>query len=539
MTESSRDGGGNATQVFPRAEELLREFSAMYNVGALCQCYQSIEASCPVNRYKVLGIHIWPLVRILLYDRLLHEYFLGASEDWLIKVGELHAELGDAIPAPHPSGTNQNAVFSYVRDAFCREGAAEKPLFLLFTRHDEHYRKTNQGFRAPLIDPWYEAAAALGRAIKVEMSDPMGIEIKERVNPVLFLPPLERSALEAAAAMLSEKDRCALAELLDMVSGFLFERLSIKLSVGLDWFLNRLIECLAARQAFGVLLDDLKPTGVILTCYYHPVGMGLLWACAERNILSIDVQHGVTGDGQPPYSHWGTIPPDGYALLPRLMAVWGLPSANHILRWLPANGQPHRVVVAGRPDLADADTDEQAEVADLVRGYRHVIIVTLGQLKPRPILVEAMEKAPRDWLWLCRCHPWATRMRMDGAHPEAIEATLRERGITNFDARRATALSLSSLLRASTHHVTAFSSCTLEASGLDVPTTFIDAGALQAHSTMITEGRARFVDSADQLIEAIEQGGRALPSDTLREVVIDPDRPAAILRSLVALWATG
>jgi len=506
----------------------------MYNVGALCQCFQSIEASCPVNRFRMLGIHIWPLVRIFLYDRLLHEHFAGASPEWLAKVAAAHAALGDAIPTPHPPGTKRQPALLDVSRGSCQERADGKPLFLIFTRHDEHYRKTDRGFRAPLIDPWYDAAAAMGRAIKVEMFDPMGVELKKRVNPVLYLPPLERQALEAAAAMLSEEDRNALAELLDVVSRFLSEHLSITLGDRLNWFLDRFIQCVAARRAFGALLDDLKPDAVLLTCYYHSAGMGLLWACAERGITSIDLQHGITGDGQPPYSHWGTVPPEGYALLPRVMAVWGQPSANHILRWLPANGHPHRVVVAGRPDLADMDAVEQAEIVDLVHGYSQVITVSLDYLKLRPVLLEAMERAPRDWLWLCRCHPWATRLRMEGVHPEAVEKTLRDRGIANFDTHRATRLSLGSLLRVSTHHVTGFSSSTLEAFGLGVPTTFVDAGALQAHSTMIAEGRARFVDQAGQLLAAIEQGWHGLAADGPREVVIDPSRPAAILRHFVA-----
>ena len=258
------------------------------------------------------------------------------------------------------------------------------------------------------------------------------------------------------------------------------------------------------RLYFLELLSEIQPKAVLLVCYYGGPAMGLIWACRELNITSVDIQHGHQANHML-YQRWSRIPADGYELLPDIFHVWSRPFKDGIEKYQPAGCSRHRAIVGNNAWICKLNEEEPAvdgmesvdeNFLEYLKQKKKVILVTLGPIHGTPAhLLEAMRHSPGHWLWLMRCHP-----NYKHEMPPVVE-TLRSHGICNYEIRNSTAYPLFLLLKYSHHHLTDISSSCLESLVYGVPTTFYCSQAYDYFKEYIDRGFFNYVpSSADTLI---------------------------------------
>ena len=263
------------------------------------------------------------------------------------------------------------------------------------------------------------------------------------------------------------------------------------------------------RDFFTQVFTVIQPRAVFLVCYYCDEAMGLIWACKNLGVKTIDVQHGKQGKYHSMYTHWTRVPEEGYELLPDYFWVWGNETKSNILRFM-SGSSSHRPVVGGNlwlrkwKNLPENELDAKTKsYLEELRKYEKVILVTLQPLE-KPIsslLIDAIKQSPKTWLWLLRLHP-----RM-GEQKEDLAASLR--GVAaNVDVDGASRTSLYPLLSAVDFHVTGWSTVCYEALAFNIHTVIIHPNGLNLFCEYIESGLFSYADSGELLLQIIKKDSK-------------------------------
>lgn len=499
-----------------------------------------LERSLDLDEFTAGGVNVWPLVRLALCTMLLDPDAiprqLATPDPTVAKaVACIAAAYRDVLGgAPTiPSADRQASAFAPALHGTPR-ASGNGMLFL--TRPEEHYLQTEGQFVAPILDNWYSLARDLGPAWKVEWQyGGLSPRLPRRfpcIETIHSLPdarstdPLLLAALSKAAETACRHAAAVLRPLLPSVP----EAESMVAA--------NLAIVLATRRRFKALLDEMQPGCVFLNCWYHPAAIGFLWAAWENGCQRVEVQHGVNGTHHMGYTHWSHIPVQAAPLMPDTFLTWGTGSANNIARWIAPSGHVPNIVIGGRL-LGEGGTGRnQSLPAALQKRLDQADRVILVSLQPTPEtgltenLLETMRKAPSGWLWLVRCHPLADLVP---GHPPALErinARLIEHGLTNAECSQATAAPLGALLARADHHITHFSSVTLEALGQGVPTTLISRAAAGYFDDLIGAGLTAIAQTPDDILRSISQSSEWFdPARGQEEVLHDVNQARSVLQS--------
>jgi hypothetical protein len=500
----------------------------MFHETAEAHFFVSVETLLPVNDYLFKGVHLWPLIRVELHSRLINARLKEASPETIQRL----AALGEAVLASHVLRQPDRR---FEKPPPARTLAKDLPVTLFYTRFDEHYRVTLDGRYAPILDPWFDIAKEFGPALKIEQLSDGYLSTQPRRNATFSFPPPTQAMIDAARSEVVAEGWSALSSLLSLVNAFSIERFGLDLSADLPELAGAVVTCLAYKYSFEPFLAAARPSTLFLTCFYHSAGMAILWACHDAGVRTVEIQHCVNGETQPPYTHWTSVPADNYAIFPDCFLTWGEISANNINRWLKPGGREDRVVCGGRPDLSlSSALDPSVEaIESLCRDRDRIILVSMDYSPFAPALLAAMQQAPDDWLWLIRSHPWAASTRMKDACPDDLQELLRREGLKNFDTHLTTTAFLPTLLARIDHHVTRISSVALEAFSFDVPTTFIYPTAHDLYGTYIERHQAYYADRPDAIIDSIAKGWSGLAPDRPKDIVTDSDTPRRVMQALL------
>jgi hypothetical protein len=253
-------------------------------------------------------------------------------------------------------------------------------------------------------------------------------------------------------------------------------------------------------RIFEKLLRAQRPRALILSVYYHPVGMAWMLACRWAGVTSVDLQHGRLGPVHGLYTHLSAAPPDGYHLAPDVIWSWGQQTRAAIETTLNPGCTRHHAVVGGNPWLhkwrsgnaAAFEPPGLTAFLDETRGRPKILVSGQPHGNPlTPMMIETIKRCPATWVWLFRLHP----LRRHTA-PQ-IAASLKAAGIDNAELDRATQFPLFTLLGYADHHVTAFSSVALEAAAFGLSTSLTAPEGEAAFRPEIAQGIARYTpDSA-------------------------------------------
>jgi hypothetical protein len=481
----------------------------MFPTRTLLKLFAVLEEELGVNRFVAGGFHVWPALRFLLATKFQDN---DQSKERVPAALQAEAEVVrrfDALMARQPPRPDLS--MEDVRRIAPRVHAITHQNVLIMSRPDDHSLSTGKGFYAPITDPWVELVATRWPYVKAEFSSPMQNSTLPRYMMTLTIPKV--GALQHSAGELLE--RTTILKAGRALSTALVQWMAANLGANVvdlpDVFDAELTALWTQKQIYREVLQAQKPGLVLVTCFYYPPSVSVVWAARELGIPVADLQHGGNGEYHIGYTHWRHVPPGGYHMLPDYFFVWDNLSANNILRWMPAEVAAHQPLLTGRFGLSYAKravlgATAHSPIEALRQGSDKTILVTLQTLASTgltPMLLEAMTKAPPTWTWLVRGHPIAQSWGKKELMPDALAATLKGAGIKRAEVHFSTALPLAAILPYINHHVTGFSGTVQECAMYGVRTTFTHPTVWSFFGNYIGLGAADFAQTADELLASI------------------------------------
>ncbi len=477
----------------------------------LTEKLSAFESKHPVSAWRWQGLRIWPVVRTR----------LGLA---------LHGDAGQAAAGPGRRPTRLARSLAWRRQRLARwrgervQSGADAAAEVVFLTAGDRAQRLGSRFYNTVVDPWAEAFAAAGSRVTVwSLGDPRW---PTHVPHVAIQRALDRSPLARA-----EKPLAA-------APGW-FEELacwaSNALHVDLGWpSLASDLRCVvAASSRLESWLRRARPRALVLDCWYTCEAQGGAVAAHRLGIPVVDLQHGIQGHGHPCYAGWSPMPEGRYEVFPDRFWVWGDWDAESLVAHNPGAISPEQVQVVGHRWLsgwgAETDPRHQRELeraSRLVAG-RHAVLVTLQDgVASRQPLEALMREGPSDWLWLVRLH------RRTQARPEQLQAELAGATGRAIEAVEATRLPLHALLRVAAAHVTAFSTCALEALAFGVPTLLSHPSGEHAYAAFVAEQVMwphRSASESVRLLSDVSEAGAAACRRASRRVFAEPIDPAGLL----------
>lgn len=489
---------------------------------------REIERQADTGEFTYRGVCAWPLARLRLWTELMRRMVIDKKE------GDAVANTGPSFAAD-PNAQAETVgpqALGLLRAAGSKAAFTARPDALFFARPEEHGEKTPAGAYAKIIDsvighmrgPWSKIELADPRTFGFARANPSLFLDLRRVTDVRFEPPGALAGFAGVAAATSA------------AAGIALDQANLTADMGKIFYFARIFE---------KLLTTLSPKALILSVYYHPVGMAWMLACRWAGITSVDLQHGRLGPLHGLYTDLTAAPADGYHLLPDRVWCWGARTKTDIEGDLNPACTRHRGFVGGNAwlykwrygDTAAFSPPDLAAFQGRLAG-KHKILVSLQPLDQPvpPAVLDAMKAAPADWFWLLRTHP----LRRHTA-PE-IARLMAQHGVTHFEIDCSTTFPLFALLRMADHHVTVFSSVVVEAAHFDLRTSLLGPEGAAAFAPEVEQGIARPTLSGDALLahirEVLSAGRQPVRSDFVDMSEGLPDRAlASLLRPAQALSA--
>ncbi|TAK98970.1 MAG: hypothetical protein EPO08_17860 [Rhodospirillaceae bacterium] len=478
-----------------------------------------------VDTSKLLygGVSYWPLVRQKIWSLLMERLVInpkgigtgpGAVANTNAEWPEVGAVDVGAVGTPylgfvHPDGAAAGQAVA---------AGALNPKAIFIVRPEEYMDMVDGARFAKTVDSVLERAVARCPVAKIEIADPRTIQFARTIpsvflhlakasRGVVFDPPYRLENFDAIPPALKAAG-------VDIP----FNEPNLTDDMGKIFYLARIFENTLKRLA---------PTVMFQSIYYHIVGMAWVLACRRRNVLAVDIQHGRLGPNEGHYTQLTTAPPEGYHLMPDLVWCWGRQTKHDIEVDKKPGCVRHGGIIGGNAWLArwryrPAAATPELQAFDRYCAGRRRILVSLQPLES-PIgmeLLKAIMKAPKDWLWLLRVHPLRRHTMSE------ISDILVNANVTNVEIEQATNLPLFPLLARTDHHVTAFSSVSVEAAAFDIRTSLIGSEGLQIFGPQLARDIFRFTPIAPMLLAHIRES-LVLPRTPLDDDFIDMRREAA------------
>ena len=420
------------------------------------------------------GLKIWPLIRNILYDQLFWNKEDSVS-DGLVRFNS--PKYNRNFPE-FPAKIKRTDIM-WMSEAWTH---TDRIAGKYYTRFDD-----------PFIEffDYYTVN-------KFEFNSKLSVERKPRLHEPYYLSPqIEYSAIPKSS--FSEIEN--------------FEQLSLvvknicNVQLAQEDVLQKVATVISYTVYFLDLLHIVKPKAVFLVCYYSPKNMALIRACNMLGIPTVEYQHGKQGKYHCMYTHWTSIPVEGYELLPRFFWNWGEESAQNISRWMGTDNPKHSTIVGGSLWLGLWVHRKWPEETSVVRDYerffagKKVILVSLQGFEKllSEDLVTAMRNSPDDWVWMLRLPP-GLRYRED-----ELLADLSKNQIENYEIDIANRASLYTLLRRVEQHVTYFSSVCYEALSFGINSIVLYPTVKDLYAEYLVKGYFIYAKDAKELIYELQR----------------------------------
>jgi len=502
-----------------------------------------VEHKFDVHDVRFGQIYAWPIIRYFLTGQLLDLVPQGIALAEL-KNNKVWVEAIEAIDRKYFSlgldpinYTDRTQEYFTKKLSHFEESASGRRNYkfdgIFLSREQEHSRKLNTLHYAPITDPWFDCASKNHEVIKLEILTQSGSALP-RYNPPIFVDIISSDSIPA----LDTKDAT---ELLSSILDFLSDAYGIYqgswYARTVPWvnteenFKDYITSVYNFKISFDHYLECFKPKCVFTSNHEHETAIGAFWAANERQIKTIDLQHGTNGDPHYSYTHFTIRPNSGYEVHPKFFVTWGLRSANNIERHLSEKSKTANSLIGGRFDLVNAKLDKNMKVdfnilSLLALKYEKTTLVTMTSTGGRELFFDLALRiaisAPKNWLWIFRTHPFLHEDSKRILSADKIDEELKKKEICSFPTKIISNLPLGKVLEISNHHLTGYSSCIMEAHAMGVPTTFTDPLALQWHKGYLDANAAYLAKNYEDAIDTIKKGKSGLVGfDEFNDVITD------------------
>lgn len=265
-------------------------------------------------------------------------------------------------------------------------------------------------------------------------------------------------------------------------------------------------------QKLSIIFEKwLKQTGVkllISVCWYGSDVMAATLAAKRLGIVSVDLQHGMQGEGHDAYYGWEKTPASGYELVPDVFLCWGHNQVKNLLEYNKAFRQHSEPIIGGNlwlnkwrySDCSLFDFGRLEQLAKQTAAYTKTILVSLQSGKEHfEFIINVLQHSPDKYFWLLRLHP-ATSLQ----ERLCIESELTSLSKTNFEYKLSSQLALYALFKLSDSHITGHSTTAHEALAFGIPTITFTTNGANAYREFIASGTIFYAENANQLYQVIE-----------------------------------
>ncbi|WML88576.1 hypothetical protein [Thiothrix subterranea] len=415
------------------------------------QLIWDIEKNIDVTKLTFEDIHIWPLLRIAIYNENLE------------------------LTPPTVKTSTIKKIKSALNILF--EGFIDKKNNLK-KGHSDFYLSSHTTSRTCQIDEkWHDFIfSPLAEWIKQE--HPKASIYYEEFAPggEYRAPRYEKTAyftlalvkIHVLGRFFPEKESATLNHEINKLIHFIQTKGGSCESLQTQKLMQRLSRFKRLTNYFNKKLIAIKPRILFIVTYYSIIGMALLHASRKRGIKSVDIQHGVQGAMHVAYGVWDNIPFDGYSCLPDFFWVW---SENENKTLKIANPR-HQVIVAGNIQQfywQEKRHPLQKKLLSVIEASKKTTIILVSLQPVESTLVDEIVTTIKNnrfpqCFWLFRLHPcmnkeWDSHLdRKLSAYPLSCEYKISSE------------LPLPSVLNIISGHVTLYSSVTIEAAAIGIST---------------------------------------------------------------------
>jgi hypothetical protein len=461
---------------------------SLFSVKEVVSLINFIEESLPVQNWKIEGVQVWPVARKHIRDEL---DSVKAEAD-SVKEGSL-----DKFQS-HLYGLSK--IFkNFISNSFEFQFRLRQCDVLFLTYSNAKKNKIEGEWVNTFVDPL--ADVLKNKNVKyriIEHDKNYDIKIPSKKKYKLIQHRIFSNNFKSLLANKfknSESSHEVLTRKInDIINSYGVDKKILEFS----YLKKRVLQILAHKNYFLKIIDKLRPKVVFLSSYYTTVEMGMILACREYNIPSVDIQHGAQGRFHVGYGSWKNVPENGYELLPAIFAVWSEHEKEIIDDW--AHDTPHRPVVLGNT-MVQLYKNLDSKNAELSASYDESkinVLITLQTGRGLPEIYYQLIKRSKNIEFWVRAHP-----SMTSSERENIKLKLK--GLNNCYFDLASNALLYQLFSYVDIHITQNSSVTIESANFNIPTIVTHETGRDEYERLIKKGVVFYLTEPKLIEDKIEQ----------------------------------
>jgi hypothetical protein len=467
------------------------------NAQASMGLINAIEEGFPVDNWIINSIHVWPIIRIMLYFELKDLPVNGR-----IEASRRSPLLNKPVAAINILKGLKNYIRAYFFD-FKNNAKPDRHADVIFLGDQVSRILLNGLWYDRLCEPIIEYIEQSGRTYF--HMDPYHKYRVPRHNASMFIQPYLDLA-EVKSSFLARKTNLN-AEQMHIYSGivsFLSDKKLDAIMPKPEQILKLAILVRLIADFYKKILHKVNPSAAFAVEYYNAKGMAFNLACREFGIRSVDIPHGNHWELHAAYGRWNRLPKEGYELLPSIFWCWSNDEAGFIKKWTETVSEWHNPLVGGNlwldlwkkggNDFIDNYDDMIIKIKTLNPNTTHILCTYEFDYME---LVDIIKKSPASWHWWIRLHPCKLERR------EEIRSLIESWGITNYELDNATDIPLYGLLRHVDVHLTEYSSTVIEAEESGVPSVITRDAGTEAFPIQVSSGWVLPAYSIEEIIKAV------------------------------------
>ena len=464
------------------------------NKAEILAILNRVEANYPVDTWKVNGLHVWPILRIRLAERLFKRSLKTDNS---------------SPPAPPVKKSVFHSARLLIKNLAMLPGALQK--LWHFRAGVDHVYLASGIHRTELPDGWFSRFAdpliaedqASGKtSLLLEFDSPKryptprvhesSVAVMQPFSPLIYGAAKLYYRLASVRRWLPQYE-----DFREDLRRQGFDDIAQELS-GAAITYRSLVVWLYSRF-FQRWLRRFRPASVFVVSYYSVEAMALCDAAFRLNIPTVEIQHGVQGPLHTSYARWDKVPALGYSVLPKIFWTWNESSAATIRAWSKPHAY-HQAFVGGNPWLTY--WQKEGSHAPSTSLPDRMILYSLQPVSPLfpPFLVEAIRATQDDYQWWIRLHPRQLKEQ------ETIVNEIKALGLLDFvNVQEATSLPLFTLLAQTRVHITQWSTVIWEAAAFGVPSIAVHPTGKDLFQDELPQDLLYYADGADELCRLLRE----------------------------------
>jgi len=415
-----------------------------------------LESDFPVQTWRALDFHIWPVIRISLGLKLYFENFFKERNQIITSRDNVYSESLKAvyrsiICSIKDHGNNQK-FFNHYDTVFLNVSSTR-------------YFKSGDRWFNPFSDSFINFFEKENlKSLVLEYVDTDDNKIP-RYKPSKYIT----SGVNFMNLKVILKKKFGSLNLKQLPD---FEKFLSEINISETFFLNKILRVHYYSKYFEKIFRRTNPSLAILEGYFSYLAMGFTLAAKNLEIKSVDIQHGIQSEFDFLYSKWLNIPTCGYETLPDYFWCWSDVEKNNINEW--TEGTSYAAFTGGNPVLEINENDEniklfKEEIKKIKSSKKdsiNILYTHQASFELPQFFIDVLKNSPSNWIWWIRFHP-----QYMGAK-EKILSQLSKNNLLNTITENVTEYPLAMLMKNMDLHVTEYSSSVLEAEMTGVPSIY-------------------------------------------------------------------